>query len=171
MNLSDLPVSIANRIRVDGDCWLWQGSFDRGVPSAHLRALGCTHNSVRRYVREKSDGVAVRRGRVVTFKCGEHRCISPACSVIKTRGAMVKSIVRDARWRARVRVAKQAGGTLTMAVARDIRVRYAAGGESQHALASEFGVTQMIVWRIVNGLAWREASPLALLAQQAGMLP
>lgn len=43
-------------------------------------------------------------------------------------------------------------------MAEAIRERYAAGGISQQSLASEYGVNQNTVWKIVNGITWKNVA-------------
>lgn len=43
---------------------------------------------------------------------------------------------------------------LTMADAKQIRAKYAAGGASLRKLGKEFGVSHMAIYLIVNGATW-----------------
>lgn len=67
----------------------------------------------------------------------------------------------SARWdspeyRTRFQGENNANAKLTWEKVRVIRTRYAAGGESTNTLAREFGVTQGVIWSVVNNRTWKE---------------
>lgn len=53
---------------------------------------------------------------------------------------------------------KHGNAKLNDAKVTEIRARYAAGGVSQPMLAREYGVTQRVIWSIVNWKTWRHVS-------------
>jgi hypothetical protein len=65
-----------------GDCWIWLGAHDgKGRPV-------CVHNgkriSPRRLARQFTEGREIPRQMVTACRCGDNKCISPACSVVVT---------------------------------------------------------------------------------------
>ena len=156
----------------DSGCWPWIGSTQDGSAKIHLtrgNAVG-----VRRWLFEEFGGAKLPANKVATCGCSDETCVRPTCTKIVTRGAMVRKARKDcgnARWTARIIAAKRANSSLTIDTVRELRARYAKG-EYQCDLAREHGLTKHNVYRIVRNLSWREsAGPLAMLAQQAGMLP
>lgn len=162
-----LPVYYQQRIAIDGECWIWRGPVYGGMPTA-VFADG------RRSARRAVYSMAHRRlssRQVVSLRCDNPLCIAPAHAIVMLRGSHLPSLPRTAKWIARKTLALRAiAPKLTLDKARAVRQRVA-DGEKPKALAIEYGVSKAMIHRVVRGDNWREPlSPLALLAQQAGML-
>ena len=81
--------------------------------------------------------------------------------------------LHDAVWRAKTTVAKRLHSKVgTIERAREIR-RMVADGQSIVSVGRELGLHRATVFCVVHDMTWRESapSPLALIAQQAGMMP
>lgn len=164
-------------VRVDPitGCWIWRGRFADGVPMVQLGRGKA--RSARRVAWEMHRG-PIPAGRFPSVdECDDRRCICPDHAKLCTRGGYMKlarargTVIHDAVWRARVTAAKRARSPLAPEQVQEIRIRGTAG-ESQSSRARAFGVSQTTIYHIDHGKHWAEpAGALALMAQQAGMLP
>ena len=84
----------------------------------------------------------ISEGMLVTHTCGNRRCVRPEHLVLGTAAGAHGS--GEASPNAK----------LTEDLTREIRSRYAQGGVSMAALASEFGVGKTTVSRVVTGETW-----------------
>jgi hypothetical protein len=126
-----------------GNCWLWAGAKSRDY--GHVRS-GSKMLAVHRTAFEIQNHVAVPEDLDVC-----HRCDNPSC----VRGTHLFAgngfqNLQDAVRKGRARFHK-----VTPAQAREIRQRYK-NGESQTALAVEFGVCQSNISKIVHNVTYKE---------------
>lgn len=134
------------KVRKTEGCWLWEGGMngDYGAfdnTSAHHMAWVLTHGEV-------------PEGQEVCHNCpgGDNpRCVNPAHMFLGTRRDNMQDAVRKGRVR---RGERHGCARLTAEQVLDIRARYAAGGVSHEALASEFGVSRPTVSLIISRKNW-----------------
>ena len=65
---------IGDRIRYDGDCWIWEGRYDN---KGYGRISIGGWRSVQRYVYEQHHFVVLLSNQVIKAACGDKRCVSP----------------------------------------------------------------------------------------------
>jgi hypothetical protein len=149
-----MPLAEHFWLKVDrsGDCWLWQAAkrpagygtyyVDRVPMLAHRVAWELTYGPIPHRL-------------FVCHSCDVPSCVRPEHLFLGSARANAMDAGRKGRLVAGERrpVAK-----LTAASVRAIRERYASGGVSQQDLATEYGVTQSIVWRVIRGKAWRHVA-------------
>lgn len=133
--VSGAPYAVEDRGH-DTPCWVWLRSR-AGGRYAKLSVGGRTVLAHRHYY-ERQRG-AIPEGRQLDHLCRVVACVNPWHLEPVTGTENVR---------------RGDGARLSVAVAGQIRRRYAAGGASQRALAAEVGTDQAMVSRIVNGLAW-----------------
>lgn len=85
---------------------------------------------------------------VVCHSCDNPACVNPDHLFLGTQADNLADMARKGR---------QGGARLDQEKADEIRRRHARG-ETQTALAAEFGVSQATVWRVVEGRSWRHGS-------------
>lgn len=148
-------------------CWLWLGSL-----SAH--GYGVFYAGNGRYVRANRLAHALAHGAIGADEVAAHRCDTPPCCNPAHIGACdQRTNVADRnrkgrqdhgpnapRWsprprRGRVRGERAPRAKLTAEQVREIRARYAAGGVTQAALCSEYGVTRNAMQLLLYRKSWR----------------
>ncbi len=76
----DIITKISEKISLDGECWLWDGSFSRkelGIPIInHNTRNGRQSISVRHFLWE-SEGRTLKDGTEVKMVCDSPRCVNP----------------------------------------------------------------------------------------------
>lgn len=150
----------AIRARCDevADCWIWRdGTTADGYPI--FKPTGqrkCV--LVRRYVFELAGGKLRPRVPVVA-KCGERKCVNPACAKESTTAKIAQEAGKRGSYsalskRAKVAKLKRKTGKLDMEKAAEIR----ASGETSRALGAKYGVNPTLISRIKRGLQWQDYS-------------
>lgn len=133
-----------------GPCWSWRaGGYGKTGYGAfcigHQKNIQAHRASWRLFVGEFQPGTQI------LHKCDNRNCVNP--------GHLFAGSVGD-NMRDKVRKGRQPRGTeirqskLTEEQVRAIRSRYAARELSQERLASEYGVTQAAIWRILRREHW-----------------
>lgn len=140
-------------VRDPSDCWEWRGS-------RHAKGYG-QFNGLRahRFSYEVARG-PIPSGMMVCHACDNPPCVNPAHLWLGTAA----DNQRDAFSKGR-KVSPSAGrvgelapdARLTNAQATEIRARSAAG-ETQRALAREFGISEAAVYQIVRRISYRGAA-------------
>lgn len=73
-HFSILPVKVADRIAIDGDCWIWTGAKH---PAGHgIMRIAGTYEYVHRFVYEHVYG-AVLDGLIIHHQCHNPPCVRP----------------------------------------------------------------------------------------------
>ena len=143
------------------DCWPWLGSIR---PNGYGRffvggktASGHRYVSAHRFAYELGHGPPPP-GKLVCHTCDNKPCVNPAHLYVGTEqdnardreernGAYRTKLQGEAHWRSR----------LTTKQVIEMRVAYAAGGETHFTLAKRFGIRPRSVGKIVRGEAWGHA--------------
>jgi hypothetical protein len=129
-------------------CWLWPGTLDRdgyGVIGENGRQLRAHRISY-----ERAYG-PIPVGKQVLHSCDNPRCFCPAHLRVGTN--IENTAERDAKGRQQ-RGERHAKAKLTEDAVRAIRRRFASG-ETQTALAAEYGVAQPVVSSLVRRETWK----------------
>ena len=144
------------------ECWAWtRGHHEDGYGMVNLPAAEFGQHRGTRVSRAL---MILRIGKELdpATQHALHSCDCPGCCNPRhIRIGTPQENVGDRENRGRRTAPKgEAHGSskLTEAYVSQIRARYAAGGVSQRALATEFGIAQSHLWRILHGESWTEIS-------------
>jgi hypothetical protein len=147
----------------DEGCWLWEGQT-RTHGYGQIRVMG-TRMGTHRFSWRLHNG-SIPAGIFVCHHCDNPACVNPAHLFLGThddnmadrnrKGRMEFGDQHHARRHPELVARGERNGQakLTMPHVRAIREAYRAGGLSQRALAAQYGVTQRVIWGIVNNRAW-----------------
>lgn len=153
-----LPIPAAERLwaRTDrtGDCWVWLGGRDwKGY--GRIRVGGPTVGT-HRLSWEIHHG-PIPRGLWVLHHCDNPPCLRPDHLFLGTQADNTADMVSKGRQRGAVGTANRHARLTPQQVA-DIRRRYVRGSSTSGttALAVEYGVSDVMIGKIVRGTAWGE---------------
>lgn len=144
---------MAGKFEVVGGCHIWTASVSQsGYP---MVCVNCRHVSLRRLMKR------AKHGQYVTATCGNRRCVRKDHLRVVSRSGYMKGCEKSAAMIARATVARRKAWNVKLSVekAREIRARR---GESQKALAKEYGVCRQIISYVWNNHLWREPNPLTM---------
>jgi hypothetical protein len=129
-------------------CWLWIGSIDgRGYGRI---IMGGRHLIAHRHVL-KLAGVSVPDGSVVCHKCDARLCVRPDHLFVGTQA----DNMRDMHAKGRAAVGERMPtASLTDAQVRGIRF-LATLGRKQNTMARQYGVSTMVISRVVRRESWK----------------
>lgn len=131
------------------ECIKWDGwFFSNGYPGM---TIGGRSVRAHRQVFERANGRPPEG--VVRHTCDNKWCVNPDHLIEGTQAQNIQDAVERDRY---MRGSRHGMAKLSASDVLQIRERYAAGGVSQSALASEFGVSQRNVSLIVRGEAWSD---------------
>lgn len=137
-------------ITSDNGCWEWKNYRDNfGYGTIWWKGKP---RLAHRVAYEISNG-DIDNNLLVCHRCDNPKCCNPDHLFLGTNKDNV--IDRNKKGRqARPKGESNSQSKLTWEIAGEIRRRYQSGGVSQRSLASEYGVNQSQVYRIVNNLRW-----------------
>ena len=148
---ADLLEGIRLRCVCDGSCWL-----ARTAPRDDGRIVMSINNRsvhARKWIYEATTGKKLPARLATSVKCGNDRCISPACIVPITRSRLMRE--RAARGLAQAaRISAGRGSRVSVEAAREIR----ASSEPGYVLAERYGITVGYANLIKNNKARKEYS-------------
>ncbi len=140
-------------------CWLWTRTRDdRGYGRIYTPTRQRSERA-HRIAYELAHG-PITDGMSVCHHCDNPPCCNPAHLFLGTHSDNMRDMVAKGRDSARTKPERCPRGEchgsakLTETKVREIRRRYAAGGVSQSALASEYGVTQWSICMVTRGRSW-----------------
>lgn len=131
-------------------CWPWK--LRRDAAGYGRGYFGTTHNAHRRAL-ELATGIVQPSAIEACHHCDNPPCCNPAHLFWGTHAENLQDAGRKGRL-GNNRGERHGNHKLTEAAVRDIRYRVARG-EGQHAVAREYGISQVNVHLIVTGKAWR----------------
>lgn len=130
------------------ECWEWQ-AYRTALGYGQVRRDGKTYTTSR-YVM----GLQPGDGLEAMHTCDNPPCVNPAHLVVGTHAENMADMRRKGRGSA-PRGADNPKSKLTAEQVAEIRERHLVGGETQTALAEEFGVSQVAVHYIVHRRSWK----------------
>jgi hypothetical protein len=133
------------------DCWLWTGLTKKGYGYFVINARQVRAH---RFSYELVNG-PIPDGYIVCHRCDNPACVNPAHLFLGTATINMADKMGKGREARGARIKKS---TLTDADIRVIRARYSAG-ETQRAIAADFGVTNKAVGYIVRRQTWTHVDP------------
>lgn len=145
-------------------CWLWTGGLRRGYGRFSLR-LG-QPVPAHRYAYEQINGV-IPDGMFVLHRCDVRGCVRPSHLYAGTHEENMNDRADRGRTASGIRHGihihpervprgeSHHATKMTRAQVDQMRLRYAAGGITQSALAREYGVTQPTVGNIILHKTWK----------------
>jgi hypothetical protein len=140
----------------DDGCWLWKEGVNRdGYPTMSHEDK---ETNVARKMFEMFYGKAPPP--MLVRKCQRRRCIRPEHMTPHSRAAAARKQAREGRMASTARrraasLASKPGAKLDWDQVRDMRKRLNAG-ESVNAVATDYGMSPMTVYKIHNQTIWRE---------------
>lgn len=159
---AEISARFWSKVDKSGDCWIWSGtpaSRGYGAFSAQGRTL-----RAHRVAWELTFG-AIPNGLLVCHRCDVRNCVRPDHLFLGTDADNMAD--RDTKGRARPRLmpghsfncigSQNNAARFTEDDVVTIRTRHDAG-ETQTALAREFGVSQNAIWRVVSRKGWRHVA-------------
>lgn len=170
------------KVEKSPDCWVWagarSGSLTRGRRTLIQYGsfyLGRDPETGRRtkigaHVWSWQDfhGKRVPPGQLVLHRCDNGLCVRPSHLFVGTPLDNSRDMKAKGRSRGGGRGADSPLTKFTEQQVSEIKMKYAAGGVSQRALAREYGVSHTAVWSILNGQRWGNHDPHQLLANGGG---
>jgi hypothetical protein len=135
-------------VEANTGCWIWvkgRTGIGYGKIDVHGKAEGAHRFSYEQFVGP------IPAGMHVCHHCDNRACVNPEHLFLGTPASNVADMIGKGR---KKHGEQTAASKLTDADVIEIRRRYAERGETQSALAREFGVSQVNVCRIVNRKSW-----------------
>jgi len=145
-----------NFVKKSPGCWKWTGATDsagygamrvggtldgtRGMKKAHRIAWVLKHGPI-------------PKGMCVCHKCDNPSCVRPGHLFLGTYSDNMNDMLAKGRGRHR-RGERHGRAKLTERDVHAIRARYASGDVTQEALAAEYGVTHVLIGKIVRHKLW-----------------
>jgi hypothetical protein len=150
------------RARCDeiGECWIWnQGVQSKGYPQASID--GKPGQSVRAYVFTHlmgKRGPSTRRQCIAT-RCGQLRCLSPACLVMRTRSGIMRE-----QWGAGDRRPNMGDNFVKRKLTRAQidEIHALPSGFNQSEVARRMGVHARTICKVANGESYRRMAPASV---------
>ena len=139
--------------RTDG-CHLWMGKAER---SGYGRVSWYGKKRLAHRVAAYLNGILadLDSTEVVMHSCDNRLCCNPEHLCIGSQSDNMRDAVSKGRmWMPDNRGTRSANAKLTEADVAAIRARYAEGGVSQERIGAQYGVSQMVVSRIVRGVSY-----------------
>jgi hypothetical protein len=152
--------TILDRCIEEGDCWIWQQSLtNEGYPQACVEGKRATRIRGLAY---QLAGKVRQPGFHLVMECANRRCCNPKHMVQKTQ-SQIREIAHAAgkyssasRYLRGVRHMRELNlSKLDFEKARELRRRLSLG-ETPAALAKEYGVSTSAIWRVRQGVTYRE---------------
>lgn len=139
-------------IRDHDDCWGWKGSRAKRRGGYGIFSWNSDTWKAHRVAWALTNG-PIQTGLSVLHKCDNPSCVNPNHLFLGTDGDNNRDMDAKGR-RVPPRGERNAHAKLTADKAKEIRVRYSAGGVSYASLAHEFNVAKGTIQRVIERKTW-----------------
>ena len=160
-NLQALLDRVYAKCIPNGECMDWTGAVQSKCNSPSIRRAEGGHSvSLRRYLLEVAQGKKPYGARVVTYLCGNPKCVrlehigEITRNTLQARNYAQFNAVQRLLKATRVSVKARARAKLTAEIVQAIR----ASDEPQHVIAARYGIVQSTVSQIKRGVTWQDYS-------------
>lgn len=134
-----------------GDCWMWRGSINaHGYGQFSIRGTRTGPRLAHRLAYELANG-AIPDGLHICHRCDVTACVRPEHLFAGTRVDNMRDAVEKGR---AARGNRHGIAKLTEAMVVEIKGRLRTGAEPMRVIASDYGVSTMIVLKIKRGELW-----------------
>jgi predicted XRE-type DNA-binding protein len=159
--LQELLDRVYEKCIPNGECMDWTGATQSKCMSPSIRkADGGYSVSLRRYMVEIAQGKKPFASRVVTYNCGNSKCVRLEHIGEVTRGTLQErsnskfNAMQRLLKATRISVKARARAKLTLEIVQEIK----ASNDSQRVIAAKYGVVQSTVSQIKRGITWQDYS-------------
>ena len=135
MTANPLKARFETKYTVEGECWVWHGYVDDGVPMFPVKRR---YRSARQVALQIYTGASVPAGYVARAKCGNSLCANPDHAEI---------VPRSRSWGPHNKLTAQDVGK--------IRKLLAQGDLTHRQIAERFGVSRVTITHINTGRSWK----------------
>lgn len=156
--------AIAAKIVEEGDCWIWQGAFNQGVPVVRHNARII---NVRRFIAHEVQGLDVV-GKYASTRCQNPQCCAPDHVDLITRKQLQRRTTKRTQHQKRlsrnekIAVAARSKSVLNTDAVAEIRASDLTGRE----LAERYGCALSTIQAARNHRNWRDyRNPFSGLAR------
>lgn len=140
----------AKTMRTRG-CWLWTGAVDgSGYGQIYDHTLGRVVKAHR--VAFALWVKAIPHGKQVLHSCDVPRCVRPSHLWLGSHADNMRDMFRKGRCK-RARGEANYNSKLTAKAVREVRAMRR-NGETQQAIANKFGVSQVLISKVLRGAIW-----------------
>lgn len=159
--LKELLDRVYEKCVPNGECMDWTGAVQSKCLSPSIRRAEGGHSvSLRRYMLEVAQGKKPYHNRVVSYNCGNPKCVR-----LEHIGEITRSTLQernDAKFNAMQRLRKatristkaRSRAKLTPEIVQEIK----ASSEPQRVIAAKYGIVQSTVSQIKRGVTWQDYS-------------
>lgn len=151
----DLLEGFLDRVEKTATCWLWVGRREKqGYGKMVVRGRG-KDVKAHRLAWELFVG-PIPDGLCVCHRCDEPSCVNPGHLFLGTHAENMADMVKKKRQASADRNrGGRPGGRLSVALVKEAKLRFSAGGVSKRGLAKKFGVSSSVMIRALNGENWK----------------
>ena len=149
--------SIKARVKVQGDCWIWQGYLQNNTPQVVSYKSGKKSMvSVRKLLRELLSGQPQPSGHYANT-CGHHDCVAPMHTIWRQEKSHMRSMAKNRKVSyatiEKIRKSRQELGFAKLNEEQATEIRHS--DLPSRELAEKFGVCKSTIGKIKRGAAWR----------------
>lgn len=168
MTIEALLERVYEKCIPDGECMNWTGAVQSKCNSPSIRRADGGHSvSLRRYMLEVAQGKKPYGNRVVSYNCGNSRCVrlehigEITRNTLQERNDAQFNSLQRLRKATRISAKARSRAKLTPEIVQEIK----ASSEPQRVIAAKYGIVQSTVSQIKRGVTWQDyTNPFLRLA-------
>lgn len=141
-----------SKVRRGDGCWTWIGAKD-ATGYGFIKSRDAKQLRAHRVAYENLVG-PIPEGLFVCHRCDNRSCVNPDHLFLADHDGNMRDMAEKGRARPSI---GEANGSSKLRI-EDVRAIRAISGCSCARIAEKFGVTEMAVWKIRAGKAWRHVS-------------